>query len=298
MNFKDTSHREPRDAFDTFKPLNGLLKIFCFKTLIRKNERIQKSSSLKPKLAIIAALSAIIVLILSEIVQRSINFVNNTSNTRFRDSFKTLFIFGFTQYIIDASYAYKFGGNTNFCYFKIYENIDKILGTRYNTIVKEKVLKLTVFISTSVIITSMTVFCEWIFINDTFNVTYLEMFRDVMSGVFFFIYNLCLTELAVHAIQIEYRLKTIKELLQDFYFLTDKKLDLFEVVGNKNWFYFPKDMGTTKIRKNLSKTLIYYDNFFENYWLNKCYLFLIEQNNYLNKVFGFRVSKNMFMDEF
>ncbi|KAL0870123.1 hypothetical protein ABMA27_006277 [Loxostege sticticalis] len=49
-------------------------------------------------------------------------------------------------------------------------------------------------------------------------------------------------------------------------------------------------MGTTKIRKNLSKTLIYYDNFFENNWLNKCYLFLIEQNNYLNKVFGFRVT--------
>lgn len=294
MNDKESIRKTPLVAFDTLNPVNRLLSILCFSTLIRKNKRLIVASSLKPTLAMIAAIIAIVLIVIYEIVQRYMNSVQKTTNIRFRDSRTTFFIWGFTQYIIDAGYAYKYGGRTYLCYFKLYDHFDKVFGMKYNTIIKTKVIKLTIILNLVVVLSSIFLFCKWILCIGHCKVTYSEFFKDMMAVLLFFINNFPLTEFCSHIIQIEYRLKIIKDILQDLHYLTNKRFSESEVVRNKDCSYSSKSTETTNKPDIPTNNLMYNNNVINTKWLKKCYLFLIEENNYLNKLFGVRVSNCFF----
>ncbi|KAL0810918.1 hypothetical protein ABMA28_010217 [Loxostege sticticalis] len=189
------------------------------------------------------------------------------------------------NYIVSLSYVFKFGRNITLNYFKIYAQIDRIIGTSYNKTVKAKIMKTSVFI-----------------ISISY-VLFIIMFLAESGGVFsrisltikftnYILSTLTVIEMSANIIQIEYRIKAMSDILQDlFCSFHSNKSKVIDVVGSKNWFYFSKDRETAKIELSPSKILVY-NHFTDMIWLNKCYSLLIEQNSFINRFYGIRILIN------
>ncbi|KAL0820706.1 hypothetical protein ABMA28_006535 [Loxostege sticticalis] len=279
----------PKDAYDTLTPINILLKMFSLTTLSRENSRLKVSYSWIKRIFTITALIMFTILVT---VGKVLNYFgsygeNKTFNIRFTDSLQITYMLEFLQYIVDLKYVFKFGGYTSMKYFKLYEQIDDILGMMYNSIIKSKIYNATASTCSLVIVSSALDFAAWFIITgyDTHALYYS------IDYIFFFINTLTIIDMCANVIQVEYRLKTIGDVLQDLYSVTKNSLSVVNVVGDKSWLYFSKDKAVTRKIISSSKFLEY-NHLNDIVWLNKCYLLLIEQTAYINEIFGARILIN------
>ncbi|KAL0830762.1 hypothetical protein ABMA28_002883 [Loxostege sticticalis] len=185
-------------------------------------------------------------------------------------------------YSIDLCYVFKFGGNKNIHYFKLYEQIDKVLDTN-NAIIKTKVLKVTVVIATLYgIMTVLNIIWTVYDFNESF-----KTIRAFLEIIMININSLSIVDMMAHVILIEYRLIKIKNILQHHFLINHNNFGALCVLGENNWLYFSK---VKDISRNLKgqKNHVDCNYIYDVSWLNKCYLLLIEQSHFINKLFGVR----------
>ncbi|KAL0869520.1 hypothetical protein ABMA27_005790 [Loxostege sticticalis] len=195
------------------------------------------------------------------------------------------FLIELTLYIVDLSYMFKYGGHIYLNYFAVYDQIDEILGTTYNSIIKAKLIRITVCLTTISVMYLSVVSIYWLFF-----VAIKDIMFKVAFGIGFVInakHSLTLIELCANIMQIEYRLKSIKEKLQDFYCFAGDRLDTLNAVRVIHWMYFSKNKGGSKNMVGPSKMFVS-KQFCDIIGLKKCYLLLLEQKIYINQVFGVR----------
>ncbi|KAL0820078.1 hypothetical protein ABMA28_006023 [Loxostege sticticalis] len=195
------------------------------------------------------------------------------------------FLIELTLYIVDLSYMFKYGGHIYLNYFAVYDQIDEILGTTYNSIIKAKLIRITVCLTTISVMYLSVVSTYWFFF-----VGFEDIIFKVAFGIGFVInakHSLTLIELCANIMQIEYRLKSIKEKLQDFYCFAGDRLDKLNTVRVIHWMYFSKNKGGSKNMVNPS-TMFVSKQFCDIIGLKKCYLLLLEQKKYINQLFGVR----------
>ncbi|KAL0810921.1 hypothetical protein ABMA28_010220 [Loxostege sticticalis] len=191
----------------------------------------------------------------------------------------------FINYIVGLSYVFRFGQNITLNYFKMYAQIDKIIGTSYTKIVKAKIIK-----SSVLIISISYVLFILLFFGEPAGV-FSKMSFTIKSTTYI-LSNLNVIEMIANIIQIEYRIKAMSDILQDlFHCFNNNKAKVIDVVGEKNWFYYSKDREIARRELSPSKILVY-NHFSDLIWLNKCYSLLIEQNSFINRVYGIRILTN------
>lgn len=278
----------PKDAYDTLEPINSLLKIFSLTTLSRRNGRLKITYSWPKRICAIATL--IIATILASLIKFIKHFKDYTKNNnkidvKFTDALLISNFIKFVQYIVDLHYVFKFGGHTNLKYFKLYDQIDEILGMTYNNIIKSKVSKATVSVCLIIVVCSVLAFAAWSMFS-----YYAGHMVHCMDYILFFVNTLTIIDMCANVILIEYRLKTVGDVLHDLYCAATTSLPAVNVVEDRHWLYYSKDKAPTSKNMRTSKCLgkIHLNNIL---WLNKCYLLIIEQATYINETFGARVSK-------
>ncbi|KAL0880355.1 hypothetical protein ABMA27_002798 [Loxostege sticticalis] len=266
---------ESEDAFDSLNFINQLLKIFCLSILSRENRRLKISYSWFKVIFTIVCIICLIIFLTYDIVKF---YAYEIQHFKFNDEVLLVILVRAVLYSIDLCYVFKFGGNTNLHYFKLYEQIDKVLDTD-NAMIKTKVLKVTVFMTSLYGILTVVNIIWAAFYDPT------ESFTTVRASVgiiMIYINSLSILEMLVHVILIEYRLIKINNILQLRCSSTTNNFGALSVLGDNNWLYFSKHK---EITRNPQVDCNY---FYDISWLNKCYLLLIEQSNFINKLFGVR----------
>ncbi|KAL0880360.1 hypothetical protein ABMA27_002800 [Loxostege sticticalis] len=190
-------------------------------------------------------------------------------------------------YTIDLRYVFKFGGNKNIHYFKLYEQIDKSLEIN-NTLIKTKVFKVTVVL-TSLYGKLTVVNIIWAVFFDP-SKSFISM-RSFVGMFMTYINSLSIVEMLAHVILIEYRLIKLKVILLQRYSYTTNNFSAFSVLGENNWLYFTKVKDITRTLKGQTNQ-VDCNYIYGISWLNKCYLLLIEQSHFINKLFGVRILLN------
>lgn len=283
MKNERTVKNEPKDAFDTLAPINNLLKIFFLRTLSRKNGRFKTLSRRKRMFMIATVITATLLLFVPKVICY-LDDDGNRKTLRFTHALFISCLIKLVQYFVDLHYVFK-SGNTSIKYFKIYEQIDDVLGMMYNSVIKSKVLTETVAVCSLVIVTLVVNFVTWSAIDG-----YAVHAVHTIDYILIFINTLTVIEICSNVIQVEYRLKTIGDILQDFY-SSVYSLPVANLVLDKNWLYYSKDKSSERRHIDQSKFLET-NHFNDLIWLNKCYMLLIRQTEYINETFGARVSKN------
>ncbi|KAL0830759.1 hypothetical protein ABMA28_002882 [Loxostege sticticalis] len=266
---------ESEDAFDSLNFINQLLKIFCLSILSRENRRLKISYSWFKVFFTIVCIICLIIFLTYDIVKF---YAYEIQHFKFNDEVLLVILVRAVLYSIDLCYVFKFGGNTNLHYFKLYEQIDKVLDTD-NAMIKTKVLKVTVFITSLYGILTVVNIIWAAFYDPTESFTTV---RATVGIIMIYINSLSILEMLVHVILIEYRLIKINNILQLRCSSTTNNFGALSVLGENNWLYFSKHK---EITRNPQVDCNY---FYDISWLNKCYLLLIEQSNFINKLFGVR----------
>ncbi|KAL0820703.1 hypothetical protein ABMA28_006532 [Loxostege sticticalis] len=205
----------------------------------------------------------------------------NRTTLRFTHALFISCLIKLVQYFVDLHYVFK-SGHTSIKYFKIYEQIDDVLGMMYNSVIKYKVLTETVTVCSLVIVTLVVNFVTWSTIAG-----YAVHAVHSIDYILIFINTLTVIEICSNVIQVEYRLKTIGDILQDFY-SSAYSLPVANLVLDKNWLYYSKDKSSERRHIDQSKFLET-NHFNDLIWLNKCYMLLIRQTEYINETFGARI---------
>ncbi|KAL0820082.1 hypothetical protein ABMA28_006027 [Loxostege sticticalis] len=190
------------------------------------------------------------------------------------------FLFEILMYIVDLGYLFRFSGLIYLNYFKIYDRIDQILGTTYNTIIKARVLKYTICLASSSCMFLIPATLFWFSLIEAGSMLFVILWSTVF--IIRFKHSLTIIELCANIIQIEYRLKVIRVKLNDLYSFAINRFDRVNV-GGIHWLYSSNHKENSRGMVLPSKITVTDLN-----KLQKCYLLLLEQNNHINQRFGVR----------
>lgn len=276
----------PQDAFTTLTPLYRILRIFSFTSVTRENNQLKISHSKWKRITVMTFIFFITVLVSVAKVLHYKQFFNSQMNRtiKFTDSIQLTYLLQFGQYIANNYFAYKYGCNgITLKYFKLYEKIDKVLGITYNSVIRAKVIKITIILPLIGFLISALDFASWM-------ISYGWMIPVLysMDYIFFILNSFIIIEIISNVMQVEYRLRTMGDILQDFYSSSSNLMDVVEdVVCDKNWLYYTKKNSFQKLKDT---KIIVYNNNYDIMSFNKCYLLLIETNTFINKSYGLRVS--------
>lgn len=286
MEVKTYIQDKPKSAYSTLTAINRLLKVFCLTGITCENEQL-KINYMAKYIQPFLIFFTIIVGFTSEIANL-MNFHDKSYNLD-----HIIMLITLIQYIVGLIFVFK-NSSTNLYYFKLYDHIDKILGmiTTYNSCIQEKVSSVTFVCVCSLCgMFAIEFFGEILHLNSC--ISHFIAINIITEYVSYFINTITILEFCANIIQIEYRLKTIKDILQDFCIFSSRKLSVVNVVRDKNWFYFSKE--NIPLRRPTSGTFVF-NNYHDVILLKKCYLLLIEQRNFINKAFGLRVSKISYLN--
>ncbi|KAL0810920.1 hypothetical protein ABMA28_010219 [Loxostege sticticalis] len=277
--------KKPDDAFETFASVNWLFKIFGLSILRRENNVLKARCSWVQIIFVVTFVIVLLALAIYDIINAYSNEVFAKRKSKFSVFVRLTWIASFINYIVGLSYVFRFGQNITLNYFKMYAQIDKIIGITYTKIVKAKIIKTSVLIiSIGYVIFIILFFAEpaGVFSKMSFTI----------KSTTYILNNLDVIEMSANIIQIEYRIKAMSDILLDlFHSFNNNKAKEIDVVGEKNWLYFSKDRETARRELSPSKILVYY-HFSDLIWLNKCYSLLIEQASFINRAYGIRILIN------
>ncbi|KAL0810919.1 hypothetical protein ABMA28_010218 [Loxostege sticticalis] len=277
--------KKPDDAFETFASVNWLFKIFGLSILRRENNVLKARYSWVQIIFVVTFVIVLLALAIYDIINACSNEGFAKRKSKFSVFVRLTWIASFINYIVGLSYIFRFGQNITLNYFKMYAQIDKIIGITYTKIVKAKIIKTSVLIiSIGYVIFIILFFAEpaGVFSKMSFTI----------KSTTYILSNLNVIEMSANIIQIEYRIKAMRDILLDlFHSFNNNKAKVIDVVCEKNWLYFSKDRETARRELSPSKILVYY-HFSDLIWLNKCYSLLIEQASFINCAYGIRILIN------
>ncbi|XP_022816287.1 uncharacterized protein LOC111349412 [Spodoptera litura] len=210
-------------------------------------------------------------------IQRLDVIRNNTFLVTFSDTIQMTYLIGYFAYTVDLFYVYKYGRDDFLKYFKTFDHIDQILGmTSYDEI--RKIIVRILGICTLFFIISSTVdYVCWV---EGFG--WLSPTLYSLDYFYFFLSTLMAVDGASHVVQMEFRLKLIKNLLQGYYNPMNTK-----TVPNPNKVWAVRS-DTGNLQLESLKTLSH-GRFIEAIGFNRCYLLLLDQTSHINSKFGIRV---------
>lgn len=291
MNLGRKIQNEHKDAFETFTPIFMLQKMLCLNIIGRENKHLKITCSRFKRIFTIVSIIIITIMVTAHKMKELCG-----EYFKFKSLLRLTYLYGVVVYTIDLSYVFKFGGLITLKYFEIYGQIDKVIGITYFSIIKAKVLKFTVLFSlfwAIIIFTGIT--------SGFYNTTIISNYKSTFELLFFSLEcilslksTLTTIEICANIMQIEFRLKAIKDKLHNLNYFTHIRIDAFAAQIENNRLNSPKTKGTAR-NKIGPLTNLLTNHCHDIVWLQKCYLLLIEQNIFINQVFGVRVSQFFFV---
>ncbi|KAH9631907.1 hypothetical protein HF086_014379 [Spodoptera exigua] len=269
--------RSSRDTFYTLAPLNCVLRIFNLSCIHRKNNQLMISWSMMKSVIYVFVFGFFNFFFLLNKIQRLDVIRSNTFLVTFSDMIQMTYLIGYFAYTVDLFYVYKYGRDGFLKYFKTFDHIDQILGMTYYDAIRKIIVRILGMCILFFITSSAVDYMCWV---DGFGWIAPTLYS--LDYFYFFLSTLMAIDGASHIVQMEYRLKLIKELLQGYYNPLSTK-----TVPNPNKVWAVRnDVGNVQLES--LKTLSH-GRFIEAIGFNRCYLLLLDQTHYINSKFGVRV---------
>lgn len=276
-----TKHKKShKNAYDTFAPLNVLLRIDSLIAIKKSKGNLIVSWSFTKTLLTVTMLICINITVTVFKIQ---HFFSTNTESRSNIFLQLIFLLSFGQYIVDLHYVHKLGRKTCLKYFKLYENFDNSLRMSYYNEVTEKIKKITAFFSVVGVVCPI-----FNYISGVISYGWVGPTLNCVDDFYASLNSLTVLDMSFHVMQIEYRLKMMADVLHDVYTSTENLPGSMEdLVNDKEWFHNTK--GVLKSNVMCLKTLGF-GRYYEIDRFKRCYIILIEQVNYINQMFGLRVS--------
>ncbi|XP_035435560.2 uncharacterized protein LOC118266268 [Spodoptera frugiperda] len=272
-----TANRSSRDTYYTLVPLNYILRFFNLSCIYRKHNQLKICWSMMRSILYVMIFGFLNFFFLFKKIQRLDVIRNKTFLVTFSDTIQMSYLIGYFAYTVDLFYVYKYGRDGLLKYFKTFDHIDQILGmTCYDEIRKLIVRTLVICIVFFITSSSVDYVC-WV---EGFG--WLSPTLYSLDYFYFFLSTLMAVDGMSHVVQLEYRLKLIKNLLQGYYNPMNTK-----TVPNPNKVWAVRS-DTGNLQLESLKTLSH-GRFIEAIGFNRCYLLLLDQTSYINSKFGVRV---------
>lgn len=267
------------DTFSTLEPLNTVLKIFGMSCILRRGVTLKYSY---PSFKIFSYIILFLV-INSFTIYYKISYLNDRPIVvTFRDFFEMIYLFGFKQYIVDILFIYKYGSKSQLDYISLYDYIDTLLNMPYNMQVRNSIKRFCIFF---IIIGSLTIITDCLATTISFGWQMTLMY--LIDYLYLLLRMLSVLDVISNCVQISFRLKTIGDVLENFYSNTD---NLLSTVKD----FIQEELKVKVHRYDITKDVRFNRNILNN--MIRSYLLLIEQNEYINTTYGFRV-RNLFIYE-
>ncbi|XP_047031397.1 uncharacterized protein LOC124638470 [Helicoverpa zea] len=266
-----------KDTFYTIEPVNWLLRIFNLSCIYRENGELKSSWSLTKNIIYVTVLAFLNVLFLITNFDRWDSFVQNFSSLTFADVIQLTYVIGYIEYIVDLVFINKKGRDNYLKYFKSFDHIDQLLGMNSYDEIRRLILNI-IWISMIMFVISATI--DHISWSDGYQSSSSLLIS--LNNFYFFLSMLTALDGVCHMVQLEYRLKSMKELLESYYNCPNQEIPNED---DKTWAT-KTDSG--RCRVDSLKTLNY-SRFTEVIGFNRCYLLLVEQAYYLNGKYGLRL---------
>lgn len=197
-----------KDTFYSILPVNWLLRITCLSNIYRKGDQLAESGSITILVIYVTGFGFFNIYYMFEKIRNSM--IKKQGNLfTFYNIFKITYWFSYLEYIIDIIIVYKCGRVELLAYFKNFDVIDSIVGIpRFDKIRKSFIYNF-VFGITTCIIVSVLSYVAWASVYG-----WLFPIMYAMDHVYFFFNMLTILDVISHIIQVEYRLKNMRYLLQ------------------------------------------------------------------------------------
>lgn len=258
--------------YGTISILNNILKIFALNCVFMKEHKIASRWSLLTNVILI--LIAVVLNVLSLYYKFKVYGLQN--ETSFIIVIQSTFLIGFVQYLSDLYHVKKYGTKVSVQYYNLYENIDKLINMNYYGIVRKTIIyTLISFTILYCISTIIDVIAWYITVGGLTIAVYLIEY-------FYFIPKLLtILDAASHVMLVEYRLRTIGDMVEQYENSMKNKVTCNESI-KKDIIAETADVENLK-RRYMSDNILS---------LSRCYLLLKKQVNFINSMYGFRVSSN------
>ncbi|XP_034832447.1 uncharacterized protein [Maniola hyperantus] len=273
-----------QEIYNTFSPLSWLLKIFSLDCHCPKDTtKLTPSYWAKIRSAITAVFLACINLF--TLYYKFIYFYQDLLiSVKYTDVVQM--VYDLFQYMVDLYFVYKYGSDVFYEYIRQYAYIDGMLGMKYYSRIKRRLIKTIICIITMWISSSLCDNIIW-----GIGVGWVETFGFSLAYIYMLIKILTNLHLTLHVMHIGSRLRVIGDWVQECYCASLSCCPKIEdTVMKKNWFYSHKTKtSTSKLYPSKSITFM---NCCDVKLLSRCYLLLTEQVNFINKIFGMRILLN------
>ncbi|XP_072942956.1 uncharacterized protein [Epargyreus clarus] len=193
------------------------------------------------------------------------------------------FILAYFQHLTDLYFVYKYGRETALEYFRVYDHVDRTLNMTYYNVIKRNISYLMIFITISAVSCILfDGFLRYMFVNWS-NATI-----ECLNNLYFLVLILIVIDIIAHITQVQFRLKLMGDVLEDFYLSTESLPEVMKeiIITIKDQ---PKNEKVTN-HLDLLKTICLNRNY-SILKLSRCYLLLLEQTDFINTIFGIRVVK-------
>lgn len=202
------SEKKIKDTFYSLSPLNLLLRSAGLSNIYRQGTLLAESGSIAKTIIYIFIGGLLNILVF---YYKFDSFEGNRVNglMKFSDAIQITYWFAYFEYITDMYSVYKYGRGFLLKYFQNFDNIDALLGVPCydgirSTLMKNVASSLVMFF----IIFSFD-YASWVYIEGWFYTTVYSI-----EYLYFCLNIFTILDIVSHVIQVEYRLKIIRDLLQ------------------------------------------------------------------------------------
>uniref|UniRef100_A0A2A4K1I4 Gustatory receptor n=1 Tax=Heliothis virescens TaxID=7102 RepID=A0A2A4K1I4_HELVI len=266
-----------KDTFYTIAPVNWVLRVFNLSCIYRENGELKASWSLTKSITYVIGLAFVNVLFLITNFERWDSILQNWFSLTFADAIQMTYFIGYVEYITDLVFVIKKGREGYLKYFKTFDHIDQLLGMNSYDEIRKLILKIVGVCIIMFVVSSTIDHISWV---DGYKSSSTFLFS--LNYFYFFLNMLTALDGMCHVVQLEYRLKLMKELLENYYHSPNHTISNDD---DKTWAT-KIDSGSSRV--DSLKTLNY-SRFTEVIGFNRCYLLLVEQAYFLNGKFGIRL---------
>lgn len=203
----DYTKRNPKDTYYSVVPINWLLRKICLSYINRKGDQLEESDSI---IKIVIYVTGFAIFNIYSFYEKIIAMAIKSPGEVFMfvNFFRITYWFQYFEYIIDIFICYKHRAQL-LTYFKTFDDCDAVIGIPYF----ERIRK--ILISNLAFGIFITIFvCVFCYIAWAFVLGIHFPIIETVDHIYFFFNTLTIIDLISHVIQVEYRLRTIRESLQ------------------------------------------------------------------------------------
>lgn len=197
-----------KDTFYTTEPINWLLDVFNLASVRRKENKIVVTWSLMRSIVYVVCFGIVNFYFLFIKINTLVGIKRNTV-VQFSDSIQMIYLFGYASHIMDLQQLYKHGRSKYLKYYEIFDSIDKILGMKNYDVIRKMILGLTLISSLVTFVICIFDYFAWVE-----GYGYVSPTLYSLDYFYFYLNMLTLFDAAAHSVQLKYRLKTMRRLLE------------------------------------------------------------------------------------